>query len=299
MSLVLGTLNFDYNYVSEKFNQEKINELLDICLENGIYYLDTAIYYKNTESLLGNYPYLSKFKITSKANPWKNNDFSSNEYGGLSFNNIINQWNISSKNLKIDCIDTYYIHAWDYITDISETCKAFNQLYNENKIKNFGISNININQIQDILKCCELNNYNKPNIYQGMYNIYCRKIEEIFPILKENNIKFECYNPLAGGILTGKYYDNQSLNFNCRFLQNDIYKSIFWNENIIKYTKDLCPKISINWLYDKCDKIIIGVSSKKQLIDTINSFKQITQDENKIIEDFYNNTKEYQPNYCY
>ena len=44
-----------------------------------------------------------------------------------------------------------------------------------------------------------------PKYYQGMYNILCRKVEEVFPVLKENNISFWSYNPLVGYLLKGKY----------------------------------------------------------------------------------------------
>ena len=61
--LILGTLNFDYNYVSEEYTQDKINKILDICLDNGITYIDTASYYNNTEKFLGNYKNIKKFKL--------------------------------------------------------------------------------------------------------------------------------------------------------------------------------------------------------------------------------------------
>jgi aflatoxin B1 aldehyde reductase len=66
-----------------------------------------------------------------------------------------------------------------------------------------------------------------------MYNLIARKIEEIFPLLDEYNIDFWAYNPLAGGLLTGKY-NNLELNYNCRFKNNEIYQNIFWKKEILE-----------------------------------------------------------------
>jgi aflatoxin B1 aldehyde reductase len=45
-----------------------------------------------------------------------------------------------------------------------------------------------------------------PTVYQGMYNAITRDVErELFPALRRAGMRFYAYNPLAGGLLTGKY----------------------------------------------------------------------------------------------
>ena len=45
-----------------------------------------------------------------------------------------------------------------------------------------------------------------PHVFQGMYNALTRGVEaELMPLLRERNIAFYAYNPLAGGLLTGKH----------------------------------------------------------------------------------------------
>lgn len=298
MSLSIGTLNFDYSSVSQPFDQCKVNRLLELCLKNGITKIDTASYYANAEKMIGNFGGVKLFKISSKANPWKNGDFTSGKYGNASYDNIMLQFEKSLVDLKVNSIHEYYLHAWDYSTPIEETLRAFDDLYKQKKIDNFGICNLSTHQTEKLLETCNVYGYNKPNVYQGLYNVYCRTVEEIFPLLEKNNIKFQAYNPLAGGILSGKYY-NKKLDFKCRFYNNDIYKNIFWNDEIISNTKDLSASSCINWLKDKCDTVIIGISNESQLMNIIN-FSENTKEQDTAINVFYEKIKHLPvPNYWY
>lgn len=59
--------------------------------------------------------------------------------------------------------------------------------------------------MRDLLSVCSAKGYVKPSIYQGQYNALFRSCEKyLFPLLREHNIKFYAYSPLAGGFLTGK-----------------------------------------------------------------------------------------------
>jgi aflatoxin B1 aldehyde reductase len=310
MKTILGTLNFDYNSVSEPFNQSKINNLLTKCIQLGIKDIDTAYYYGKTEEYLGKTNLLHLFNINSKANPWYNNDFTNGQFGQLSEIGIKNQINTSLNNLKIEKFNTYFLHCWDYNTPIIETLITFDKYYRQNKFDHFGVSNIDLDKLTQIINICEKEQLNiHPKIYQGMYNIYCRKIEELYPIFIQHNIEFQCYNPLAGGLLTGKYF-NKNINNNldnCRFVNNNIYKSMFWNHNVTQLTKNLNANLSLRWLKHNsklrlCDSIIIGCSTIKHLennFKSINHTQPLNINELSIIENFYKNTYNYQPNYHY
>lgn len=301
MNLILGTLNFDYKYVSEEFTSDKINNILDICLNNNINQIDTAYYYNNCEKLLGNTNKMHHFKVSSKANPWFNNDFTLNKFGQLSRNNILYQLNTSLQNLKINKFHIYYIHCWDYETNILETLLTFNELYNLNKFEYFGVSNISKEQLLQILDLCDKYNLIKPTYYQGIYNIFCRKIEELFPIFEKYNITFIIYNPLAGGLLTGKYDD---LTNSSRFFNNTIYNDIFLkNKNILQLCKNINIQLAYKWinqLYKNKKYIIFGISTIEQLnyLLSINLDEKLTNNELNIIDTFYLEITD-SPNYYY
>lgn len=314
MSFVLGTMNIEYPYSSNK--EKTLNSYKEIIEKyisvsnNPI--IDTAYYYGNTktEIILGNIlkEINKKITIATKANPWFNNDFTNNIFGQLSKENLERQLTISLRNLKIDKIDIFYLHCPDHETPIMETLEKCDELWRKEKYNHFGISNYSKNDLEEIINICD-NNFNiKLEYYQGMYNIISRKVEEIFPLLDENNIHFWAYNPLAGGLLTGKY--NNDMSNDSRFKDNDIYKNIFWKEEIINNLEEFFKlnnpiEKSFHWLLKysmlrENDKIILGVSTLDQLNININIINKNLIYDNNIINKINNiYIKKNSPNYFY
>jgi aflatoxin B1 aldehyde reductase len=324
-NIILGTMNIHNPFsscsnISEEYYKDLIEKYIYYVGKNAI--LDTAYYYGNTtcEQVLGNIiPNLSEnCKISTKVNPWLNNDFLLNKYGQLSNENLKKQFETSLKNLKLKNVEILFLHCPDNETSIVETLETCNELLRKEKFNYLGISNYSANQLIQILEICEQNGYPLPKYYQGMYNLIARKIEEIFPTLNKHGIEFWAYNPLAGGLLTGKY--NTKLKENLplgRFKNNLIYQNIFWKEPIIKqlnshffhFKKEKCLQYSYKWLnsYSKMnnkDKIIIGASSIEQLDQNL---KILQKEKNSIdnlitmkyLNDIYEPIKEYTPNYYY
>ena len=324
-NIILGTMNIQYPFTSNPVYRE---ELYKEMIETYIYYvgnnaiLDTAYYYGNTtcEQVLGTIlPTLSTTcKIATKVNPWLNNDFTLNKYGQLNKDNLQRQFETSLKNLKLTSVDILFLHCPDPETDIKETLEICSTLFRKDKINHFGISNYSLDLLTNILEISEENGYIMPKYYQGMYNLIARKVEEIFPILNKKGMEFWAYNPLAGGLLTGKYKDckKETLPL-CRFKNNEIYQNIFWKQPIIDnlnshffhFKKEKCLKYSFKWLQSysqmrKDDKIIIGASTVKQLKENI----ELLQKENDTIHhlttinylnNLYTPIKDCSPNYYY
>lgn len=317
MNSVLGTMNIEYQYSSlNDKSYEVYKSIIKRFIEiNDNPILDTAYYYGNTktEQILGNIIEDLNIvpKIATKANPWYNNDFNNGILGQLSKTNLENQLNTSLKNLKLDKVDIFYLHCPDYETKITETLEKCEELRRKEKFDHLGISNFSKIQLEEILKLSEDNGYFIPKYYQGMYNLISRKVEEIFPILDEYNIEFWAYNPLAGGLLTGKYKDKR-LDDNSRFKDNKIYQNIFWKDKILYnlenfFKLDNCTEISLQWLkkYSKLrqnDKIIIGVSTLDQLnnnINLINYNNDYKKDFLNFLDKMYFNIEDISPNYFY
>jgi len=136
-----------------------------------------------------------KVKIACKANP--NQGFKSED--------IVKQLNTSLQSLSVPCVDIFYLHWPDHNVPIEETLKGVDQLYKDGKFKEFGLSNYASWEVADIYHICKQSGYVLPTVYQGMYNALTRDIELEFPSLRRFGIRFYAYNPLAGGMLTGKY----------------------------------------------------------------------------------------------
>ena len=343
---VLGTMNINYLYSSANTNNTNTNNstttnnstnietyksIIETYLQstgkNAI--LDSAYYYGNTttEQTLGEIlPTLSFIpKITTKVNPWYENDFTNGKLGQLNKEGIQQQLTTSLNNLKLDQVEILYLHCPDYETPIETTLETCDTLWRREKFNHFGISNFSLDQLKEILEASEKHGYNPPRYYQGMYNLISRKVEEIFPLLRENKIEFWAYNPLAGGLLTGKYRNYKNTNEitdNSRFKNNQIYQSIFWKPEIIENNKvqdffqlgnKKCIEYSFKWLqkYSKMDhttdKIVLGCSNVEQLtnaLDVLQNERNATTVEKEIEIKYVNNylyqdIAEFSPNYWY
>jgi aflatoxin B1 aldehyde reductase len=207
------------------------------------------------------------------------------------------------------------LHCFDYETPILETLDKCEELWRHEKFNYLGISNFSLKQMNEVLDICDKNMLSIPKYYQGMYNLISRKVEEIFPLLEEYNVHFWGYNPLAGGLLTGKYKDNKFLSNeseDSRFKNNKIYQNIFWKDEIINNLEDFFKlsnpiEKSIQWLlkYSKLkenDKIIIGVSTIEQLKKNINIINKNIVYNNSMINELnniYNKIENISPNYYY
>jgi aflatoxin B1 aldehyde reductase len=331
---VLGTMNINYLYSSANTNNiENYKHIIDVYIQrvgkNAI--LDSAYYYGNTttEKTLGELLPTFSFipKITTKVNPWFNNDFTNGKLGQLSKEGILTQLNTSLSNLKLDKVEVLYLHCPDYETPIKETLETCDMLWRREKFNNLGLSNFSLNQLKEILEISEKHGYNPLRYYQGMYNLISRKVEEIFPLLSDNKIEFWAYNPLAGGLLTGKYRDFKNsdeineIADNSRFKNNKIYQSIFWKPEIINNNKiqeffqlgnEKCIEYSYKWLqkYSKMnhstDRIVLGCSTVEQLtnsLDRIQNERKKTV-ETEIVMKYFNNflykdIEKFSPNYWY
>uniref|UniRef100_A0A9L0R8X8 NADP-dependent oxidoreductase domain-containing protein n=1 Tax=Equus caballus TaxID=9796 RepID=A0A9L0R8X8_HORSE len=205
-------------------------------LERGHTELDTAFMYSDgqSESILGGLGLGlgggdCKVKIATKANPW--------EGKSLKPDCVRSQLETSLKRLQCPRVDLFYLHAPDHSTPVEETLRACHQLHQEGKFVELGLSNYASWEVAEICTLCKSNGWIVPTVYQGMYNATTRQVEtELFPCLRHFGLRFYAYNPLAGGLLTGKYKyeDKDGKQPAGRFFGNnwaEVYRNRFWKEH--------------------------------------------------------------------
>lgn len=113
---------------------------------------------------------------------------------------ILQECEASLKRLQTDHIDLYQIHAWDAIIRPEEVAAAFGRLKREGKVRWFGVSNWNSDQMQMLQK------YFPIESLQPQYNLMARNVEEReLPYCLSNRIGVIPYSPLYRGLLSGKY----------------------------------------------------------------------------------------------
>jgi len=108
--------------------------------------------------------------------------------------------------LGVDKVAIYYLHAPDITTPLEETFSAVNELHKAGNFTELGLSNYAAWDVVRIHWFCKSKGWVQPTVYQGMYNAITRSAEaEMIPALRACGMRGYWYNPLAGGMLTGKY----------------------------------------------------------------------------------------------
>lgn len=200
--LGLGTNAVGGNNLFPNLKDETGIQIVKTGLDSGITLLDTAFAYGmgHSEELIGQaikgYD-RSKFVIATKA-------AQDTSDGDVKINNnpqfLKKSVDDALKRLQTDYIDIFYIHFPDDQTPKDEAVAALNEMKQEGKIKAIGVSNFSLDQIK------EANKDGLVDVVEDQYSLLHRDAEtEMFDYLRENNISFVPFFPLASGLLTGKY----------------------------------------------------------------------------------------------
>lgn len=208
---------------------------------------------------------------------------------GLSRKHILEAVEGSLKRLNVDYIDIYQMHAPDYETSIEETLIAMEYLVSKGKVRYIGCSNFSAWQICKALWISETKKVAKIASVQAMYNILSRRAEqELLPFCYFENVGVFVYNPLAGGLLTGKYLEKEKIQEGTRFTKKtsfgkDTYRNRYWNKENLCAIKEISNiaaiagvdmvKIALGWLLSNqtVTSVIVGASSISQFTHNINS----------------------------
>ena len=252
--------------------------MTDYCLDQGIQFFDTANAYNQglSEEIVGRCLKSKRDKVivASKAcNPMER----PRAYSGLSRQAM--RWALEDtlQRLQMDYVDLYYLHRPDYETPIEETLETLDAFRREGKIRYGAISNYSAWQHAEILWLCEKNGWQAPHVAQQMYNVITRNLEqEYVPFAKRFGVSIVAYNPLAGGLLTGKQSAAAPI-AGTRFDSNKQYLSRYWHGQYFDAVEELrgiaeghgrtLLETSLGWLLhqEQVDSVILGASRFEHL----------------------------------
>jgi aryl-alcohol dehydrogenase-like predicted oxidoreductase len=160
-------------------------------IDNGITLIDTAQAYRTSEALIGKAlkdGYRERCFLATKV---------SRDY---SRQGILSAIENSLRALQVDYVDLYQIHGWNPQYPIEESMETMEQLRQQGKTRFIGVSNFNVEQMQQALKTAWFHSL------QPRYNMFDRQIEaEILPFCAQTGIGILSHSPLAKGLLTGRY----------------------------------------------------------------------------------------------
>jgi aryl-alcohol dehydrogenase-like predicted oxidoreductase len=153
---------------------------------------------------------------------------------GLGRKHIIAACEASLRRLQTDYIDLYQVHGPDPDTPIEETLRAFDDLVRSGKVRYVGCSNFPAWQLALALGASARLGLCRFDCAQPRYNLLFRMIEdEVLPLCRAEGVGVIAYNPLAGGMLTGRYRGAAAPQPGTRFTlqgSGDLYRRRYWNE---------------------------------------------------------------------
>lgn len=274
----IGTMMF-----GSRADSAESQRIVDTALDRGLTFFDTADMYNDGESerLLGKALRGKRDQavVATKVGYGKAADGSEE---GTSRQAILRAIEGSLDRLGMDYVDMYYLHRPDSEAPIEESLATLADLIEGGKIRYYAISNFGGWRSCDILHICERNGWPPPVMTQMIYNLLVRQIEyEYVAFCKAKNVHLTVYNPLAGGLLTGKYTSLDDADQGGRFVDNPNYRKRYWSERMMTGARklqriaDTCnislTHLALNWIAqrDNADSILLGPSNTNQLVDCL------------------------------
>ena len=233
--ICLGTMTF-----GEQNSEAEGHEQLDYAVSQGVNFIDTAEMYSvpgrketqgSTERIIGTWLKDQKREdlvvATKVAGP---SDYFSyiRENLGFSKDVIHEALNLSLKRLQTDYVDIYQLHwpernvnsfgirnykhnaneAWN--DNFKEVIETLDGLVKEGKIRHYGVSNETSWGVMRHLNESEKHDFTRCKTIQNAYSMINRHFEiNLAEVAMREKVGLLAYSPLAFGVLSGKYLNNQ------------------------------------------------------------------------------------------
>jgi aryl-alcohol dehydrogenase-like predicted oxidoreductase len=286
--LCLGTMTFGL-----QCDEATSHAILDRAAAGGITFLDTADVYPlggtpetvgRTEEIVGRWLrgrrqeviVATKCAGATGRRPWDR---------GASRKHVLDAIGGSLRRLGTDYVDLYQIHHPDPATPIDETLRALDDVVRSGRARYAGCSNYPAWQVARALGRSELHGWARFETVQPRYNLLFRQIErDLLPLCQEEGVGAIPYNPLAGGLLTGKHRRETGPTAGTRFTLGtaaERYQDRYWHEREFATVEALRPlavgaglslaQVAVAWVLEHpaLTAAIVGASRPEQLDDVL------------------------------
>jgi aryl-alcohol dehydrogenase-like predicted oxidoreductase len=269
----LGAMNF-----GKRTSEAESKAIVSRALELGVQHIDTANAYGEgvSETIVGEALRGVRDKVTIATKCGFGRVAGKPE--GLSAGRIREAIDESLSRLGTEWVDVYYLHVPDNDTPIDETLDAVAGLLESKKIRAWGISNYASWQVLEMIHKADARKMARPVIAQQLYNVLLRQLDvEYFAFARRYKLHTTVYNPLAGGLLSGKHSRDGSTQRGSRFDKNPFYQGRYFTdamfdrvdalEKLAAAEKMSLVELSYAWLAGApgVDSILLGPASVKQL----------------------------------
>lgn len=232
--LCMGTMTF-----GREADKAESTAMFNHCRDAGINFFDCANVYSQgrAETILGELiaDCRDELIVTSKFGASMGSGLND---GGGSRRHLAASLEASLRRLNTDYLDIYFLHRFDEHTPLEETLSALDDVVAQGKVRYTGCSNFAAWQVAKALGVSASNGWTPFHCVQPMYNLVKRQAEvEILPLAESENLGVISYNPLGGGLLSGKYGTDRKAETG-RLAKDEMYQK----------------RYSEQWLYDAAVK---------------------------------------------
>jgi aryl-alcohol dehydrogenase-like predicted oxidoreductase len=229
-SLCMGTMTF-----GREADKTESRAIFNHCREAGVNFFDCANVYSQgrAETILGELiaDCRDELIVTSKFGSPMGSGLNN---GGGSRRHLAASLEASLGRLNTDYLDVYFLHRFDDHTPLEETLSALDDVVAQGKVRYTGCSNFAAWQIAKARGVSASNGWTPFHCVQPMYNLVKRQAEvEILPLAESEKLGVISYNPLGGGLLSGKYGTDRQAETG-RLTKDEMYRK----------------RYSEQWLYD-------------------------------------------------
>jgi 1-deoxyxylulose-5-phosphate synthase len=284
--MCLGTGTF-----GKQTDEATAHRMLDKVAEAGVNFIDTADIYPpgaevgSSEIITGRWlsKKRSQFILATKGGgrmgpaPWDQ---------GNSRKHLLDAIDASLRRLNTDYVDLYQLHMDDAATPLDEMVEAMDVIVRSGKARYIGVSNFLAYRLARALGLQDTRKLARFVSAQPRYNLLFREVErELFPLAQEEGIAVIAFNPLAGGLLSGRYKHSDTPEKG-RFSAElggfgKLYQARYWHERefesvgkvqeIAEQQKTPVTTLSVAWVLANpaITSVILGASRLEQLTDTL------------------------------
>ncbi len=309
--MVLGTMTFgeDWGWGASR---EVSREIFDSFVEAGGNFIDTANNYTNgsAEKFVGEFiasnrdRFVVATKFTLNTKP---NDLNA---GGNHRKNMVRTLEGCLRNLNSDYVDIFWLHMWDFTTPVEEVMRGLDDLVRSGKVLHIGISDTPAWIVSKANTLAELRGWTQFIGLQVEYNLIERDVErDLLPMAQDFGLAVTSWGALAGGVLTGKYTDNNSepRRYGETNLEAQKQAVIVEVQAIAKETGRSTSQVALNWVRQQQNRSqilpVIGARTTAHIKDNLaclewelsaeqlQKLNQVSQIKYGFPHDFFNDLK--------
>lgn len=253
--------------------------LIDICLDAGVNFFDTADVYSDgaSESILGAAIRGRRDRVILSTKLGLRAGEDANALGASRFH-LLRAVDDALRRLGTDYIDLLQLHAFDARTPVEETLSTLDGLVRAGKIRYPGASNHSGWQLMKSLAAADRRGYARPVAHQAYYSLIGRDYEwELMPLGLDQGVGAVVWSPLGWGRLTGRIRRGQPLPAGSRLHdtagfappvdEERLYRVVDALDAIAQETGKSVPQIALNWLLRRptVSTVLIGARNEAQL----------------------------------